>query len=71
MSIQTDLKNFLRERGVTQEQFARIAGVNPCSLSLFLRRQGLSIAERITPYLYGDKRDLVQPKGAEQPRAQG
>ena len=56
MSIQKDLKDFLARHKLTQNEFAKIAGINPCSLSLFLSREdGKSIPERIAPYIYGGK----------------
>ena len=62
MTIQSDLKNFLQERGVTQKEFAEIVGINVCSLSTFMNRSGDSIAERIAPFVYGEKRHLVMSK---------
>ena len=61
MTIQSDLRKFLQEQGVTQKDFAEIVGINNCSLSVFMNRSGDSIAERIAPYLYGEKRHLVTP----------
>jgi len=61
MSIQSDLKTLLRERKVSQKDFADLVGVNQAALSRFLHSSGFSIAERIAPYIYGEKNSLVQP----------
>jgi len=59
MSIQSDLKDLLRERKVSQKDFADLVGVNQAALSRFLHSSGFSIAERIAPYVYGEKKHLV------------
>lgn len=61
MSIQSDLRELLQAQGLSQREFAKIAGVNYCALSRFLNSSGCSIAERIVPYIYGDKKSLVKP----------
>lgn len=76
MSIQTDLKDLLRECRMSRKRFARLAGVNPCALSRFLCHPGSSIAERVAPWLYGERRRELLPgapeaEGAQSPRSYG
>ena len=57
MNIQTDLKQMLAESGWSQERLAKEADLNPSALSKFLgRAEGKAIAERVWPFIYGDKR---------------
>ena len=57
MSIQTDVKTMLRESGWSQDRLAREAELNPSALSKFMgREEGKAIAERLWPFVYGDKR---------------
>lgn len=60
-TMQDDVKEFLWRSRLSQKAFARIVGVNPTALSEFLHRSsGHSIAERIAPFIYGDKvRELI------------
>lgn len=37
-----------------------MAGVNPAALCRFLNREGRSIAERLVPFVYGEKK-LLSP----------
>ena len=68
MSIQTTLKKFLRDRNMTQAQFAELAGLNPCGLSKFLNREdGESIAERVYPYLHESKNLTAAPSTPTEP----
>ena len=46
---------------MSQKDFADLVGVNQAALSRFLHSSGFSIAERIAPYIYGEKNSLVQP----------
>ena len=59
MSIQGDLKEYLRQAHMSRKDFAALVGVNVCALSRFLCNPGSSIAERVVPWLYGDKRALL------------
>lgn len=67
MNIQHDIKLLLVEAGISQKDFAAMAGVNACALSKFMNRRGTSLAERLIPYVYGDKRP--PKKSAHAPEA--
>ena len=54
--MQQDIRKMLAETGLTQTEFAKIAGVHPVAFSKFMNREGCSIAERLVPFVYGDKR---------------
>ena len=64
MSIQSDIRKLLSETGISQQELAKMAGVNSAALSRFLNREGCSIAERLVPFVYGEKR-LVPPTPPE------
>lgn len=48
-----------------------MAGVNSAALSRFLNREGCSIAERLVPFVYGEKRlePPTPPEEKETPHA--
>ena len=55
MDIRDATYRFLDRNGMTQKELAALAGVNPCSLSLFLNRSnGTTIAERLAPIVYSE-----------------
>ena len=74
MNIQADIRKLLRESGWSQGRLAQEAGINESALSKFLgRKEGDSIAERLWPFVYGDKRptpkqDSPVPSGQEEAR---
>lgn len=56
MSIQSDIRKLLSETGISQQELAKMAGVNSAALSRFMNRKGCSIAERLIPFVYGEKK---------------
>ena len=58
MNIQSDIKEMLADSGWSTSQLAREAEINPSALFRFLSKNkpGKSIADRLWPYVYGDKR---------------
>lgn len=71
MSIQNDIRTLLSETGLTQQELARLAGVNQAAFSRFMNRDGRSIAERIAPYVYGEKRPTATPTTAQKAAGNG
>lgn len=67
MNIQDDTRALLAEIGMKQKDFAALVGVHPIALSKFLRSKGCSIAERLVPYVYGDKRPTATPTTPPEP----
>lgn len=51
----------LRKYHVTRKTLAKLAGISYVSLCFFLRGgDGKSIAERLIPFIYGDKREELE-----------
>lgn len=69
MHIQTDIKKMLSESGWSQGRLAKEAGLNLSALSKFLGRrdQGRAIAERVWPFIYGDKRPPIKTSPPAEP----
>lgn len=63
MNMKTDIRQMLKSSGWTQNQLAKAAGVHFTSLSRFLSGKGEpSVAERLVPFVYGDKRPSNTPE---------
>lgn len=72
MNIQTDVKIMLKESGWSQGRLAREAELNPSALSKFMGRdEGKAIAERLWPYIYGDKRPPAKHPADTPPEVRG
>lgn len=55
MTLQQDTRRMLKEAKWSVKRLAEEAQVNPSALSRFLGREGQSIAEKIYPFIAGDK----------------
>ena len=57
MNIKKDTLTMLVESGWTQQKLAKETGIHPTNLCDYLRgKRKPSIAEKLLPFIYGDKR---------------
>lgn len=69
MTMQTDVKSMLEECGVSLLDLSRAAGINYTSLSRWMQREdGQTLAERLAPYVYGEKRRELCEAGKKKRR---
>ena len=71
MTFHEDIENTLKINGMNRRDLAKVAGISYVPLCQFLnhKTKGTSIAERLIPFIYGDKRaQLSKNAGAKNAR---